>query len=78
MCESNGKKELLESIIGNCCGISVKLKLDAAANEQVKADPAAEKSKTSGVRKNDLINDPAVKTVLMELDATITGIEEED
>jgi DNA polymerase-3 subunit gamma/tau len=75
MCESNGKKEQLESIIGNCCGISVKLKFDAAANEQVKAEPAAEKSKTGGTRKNELINDPAVKTVLMELDATITGIE---
>ncbi|MCX5635127.1 MAG: DNA polymerase III subunit gamma/tau [Planctomycetota bacterium] len=76
MCESNSKKEQLESIIGNCCGISVKLKFDAAANDQVKAEPAAEKSKTGGVRKNELINDPAVKTVLMELDATITGIED--
>jgi len=76
MCESNGKKEQLESIIGNCCGISVKLKLDAAMNEQVKAESAAEKSKTGGTRKNELINDPAVKTVLMELDATITGIED--
>jgi len=76
MCESNGKKEQLESIIGNCCGISVKLKFDAAANGQVKTEPAAEKSKTGGVRKNELINDPAVKTVLMELDATITGIED--
>ena len=76
MCESNGKKEQLESIIGNCCGISVKLKFDAAANEQVKAESAAEKSKAGGVRKNELINDPAVKTVLMELDATITGIED--
>jgi DNA polymerase-3 subunit gamma/tau len=76
MCESNGKKEQLESIIGNCCGISVKLKFDAATNEQVKAEPVAEKSKTSGARKNELINDPAVKTVLMELDATITKIDE--
>ena len=75
MCESNGKKEQLESIIGNCCGISVKLKFDAAANEQVKAESAAEKSKAGGVRKNELINDPAVKTVLMGLDATITGID---
>ena len=27
-------------------------------------------------KKNELVNDPAVKTVLLELDATITGIEE--
>ena len=30
----------------------------------------------SAARKNEIINDPAVKTVLIGLDATITGIEE--
>jgi len=34
------------------------------------------RGKTSGQKRNELINDPAVKTVLMGLDATITGIEE--
>jgi DNA polymerase-3 subunit gamma/tau len=33
-------------------------------------------AKTSSQRKNEIVNDPAVKTVLMELGATITGIEE--
>jgi DNA polymerase-3 subunit gamma/tau len=32
--------------------------------------------RTSGQKKNEIISDPAVKTVLMGLDATITGIEE--
>ena len=35
------------------------------------------RSKTTGQRRNELINDPAVRTVLMGLDATITGIEED-
>ena len=35
------------------------------------------RAKTRSQRKNELLNDPAVKTVLMGLDATITGIEEE-
>ncbi len=34
------------------------------------------RGKTSGQKRNELINDPAVKTVLMGLDATITGVEE--
>jgi DNA polymerase-3 subunit gamma/tau len=34
------------------------------------------RSKTPGQRRNELINDPAVRTVLMGLDATITGIDE--
>jgi hypothetical protein len=33
-------------------------------------------SKTTGQMRQDLINNPAVRTVLMGLDATITGIEE--
>jgi DNA polymerase-3 subunit gamma/tau len=35
-------------------------------------------AKTSSQRKNEIVNDPAVKTVLMELGATITGIEESE
>ena len=35
------------------------------------------RGKTRGQRKNEIINDPAVKAILMGLDATITGIEEE-
>jgi len=35
------------------------------------------RGKTSCRKRNEIINDPAVKTVLMGLDATITGIEEE-
>ena len=35
------------------------------------------RGKTSGQKRNELINDPAVKTVIMGLDATITGVEED-
>jgi len=35
------------------------------------------RGKTRSQRKNELINDPAVKTILLGLDATITGIEED-
>jgi DNA polymerase III gamma/tau subunit len=38
---------------------------------------AEKQSKTTGQRRNELINDPAVRTVLMGLDATITGINED-
>ena len=34
------------------------------------------RSRTSSQTKNEIVNDPAVKTVLIGLDATITGIEE--
>ncbi len=40
-------------------------------------EPASKRSKISSQRKNEIINDAAVKTVLMGLNATITGIEED-
>ena len=42
---------------------------------QIKATP--NRLKISSQKKNEIINDPAVKTVLMGLDATITGIDED-
>jgi len=47
-----------------------------AADEQMQAEPAPNRAKTSSQKKNEIIDDPAVKTVLMGLGATITGIEE--
>jgi DNA polymerase-3 subunit gamma/tau len=44
---------------------------------QEKTQPAPNRLKTSSQRKNDLINHPAVKTILMGLDATICGVEED-
>jgi DNA polymerase-3 subunit gamma/tau len=43
---------------------------NGASNEQ--------RAKTRSQRKNEIINDEAVKTVILGLDATITGIEEDE
>jgi len=45
------------------------------SDEQQK--PPIKEFKTSSQRKNQIVNDPAVKTVILGLDATITGIEED-
>ncbi len=52
------------------------LKKTVAADEQTQAKAVSNRRKTSSQRENEIINDPSVKTVLMELGATITGIEE--
>ena len=52
------------------------MKFETAADEQTQTAPAANQPKTTGQRRNELINDPAVRTILMGLDATITGIDE--
>ena len=45
-------------------------------NHQTQATSHERPAKTDSQRKRQIISDPAVKTVLMGLDATITGIEE--
>jgi DNA polymerase-3 subunit gamma/tau len=50
----------------------------ASSNEQKKPEHTHKRSRISGQKRNEIINDPAVKTVLMGLDATITDIEEND
>jgi DNA polymerase-3 subunit gamma/tau len=67
ICESNGRVEKIEDFLSKRCGrrITISLTIDTS-----------QKPKTESQRQNEIINDPAVKTVLHGLDATITGIEE--
>ena len=76
MCESNGRIEQIQSLLSEQCGTSVKVELEVAAGSQGQDEPAAEKPGARSLKKNELINEPAVRTVLMELNATITDLEE--
>lgn len=70
MCQSNGRLEKIESLLAKSSEKPVKITLELADID----DP--NRPKTQSQRQNELINDPAVKTVVTGLDATITGIEE--
>jgi len=76
MCERNGRIEQIEALLDEEFSRPVKLKLETAAGEQKQPESVTTPPKTGSQRRNEIINDPAVKTVLMGLDATITGIEE--
>jgi len=77
MCESNGRAEQIQALLGEQLSMPVRLKFETAAEQQTEVVLDANQPKTSGQRRNELINDPAVKTVLLGLDATITGVEED-
>jgi len=77
MCESNGRAEQIQALLSEQFSMPVRLVFETAAEKQTQGRPTAKQPKTSGQRRNELINDPAVKTVLLGLDATITGIEED-
>jgi DNA polymerase-3 subunit gamma/tau len=76
MCESNGRPEQIQAILSEQLSMAVKLKFETVNDLQTKAEIKKDPPKTTGQRRNELINNPAVKTVLMGLDATITDIEE--
>ena len=73
--EKSGRKEQIEALLSKEFSTPVKLKLDANAGEQ-QTTSGTLPPKTGNQRRNEIVNDPAVKTVLMGLDAIITGIEE--
>jgi len=75
MCERNGRPEQIEALLSEEFSAPIKVKFEVGG-AQTKAESKAEQEKTGSQRRNELFNDPAVKTVLMGLDATITGIEE--
>jgi DNA polymerase-3 subunit gamma/tau len=77
ICERNGRIEQVQALLSEEFSTPVRLKFEMAAEGQTRAEPAPNRPKSSGQRRNELINDPAVKTVLLGLDATITGIEED-
>ena len=75
MCESNGRIEQIASVVSEYLGRPVRITFEVAASS-----PAAQsesRSRPPSQRRNEILNDPAVKTVLSGLDATVTGIEEE-
>ena len=77
MCESNGRTEQIQDVLSEQLSKPVILKFETASEEQTQAAPGENRPKTTGQRRNELINNPAVKTVLMGLDATITAVEED-
>jgi DNA polymerase-3 subunit gamma/tau len=77
MCESNGRIEQVQALLSEQFLRPVRLRFEISANEHTKAEPVTTPQKTGSQKRNELINDPAVKTILLGLDATITGIEED-
>jgi DNA polymerase-3 subunit gamma/tau len=77
MCESNNRAEQIRSVLSEHLGRAITLNFQMTGGTQEKAQPTARKPKSSSQRKNRIINDPAVKTVLLGLNATITDIEED-
>ncbi len=77
MCEGKERMEQIQAFFSEVFSTPIGIKLELAADENPKSDNSEDQTKGFSQRRNELMNDPAVKTVLLGLDATITGIEED-
>lgn len=75
MCENNGRSDQIASVLSECLGGTVHVKFELA--QAPSGDEAGSAAKPTPQKRYEIINDPAVKIVLLGLDATITGIEQD-
>ncbi len=76
MCLRNGRAEQVQSLLSRHFTTAIKLKFEVDTKEQNQQASVENTQKGDGQRRTKLLNDPAVKAVILGLDATITGIEE--
>jgi len=78
MCESNGRKEQIQSVLKEYLGLDLELKFELDSSETGQLKEGLKTAAVNREKRNQIINDPAVKMVLAGLSATITGIEERE
>jgi len=75
MLERNDRIKEIGAVLGDYCQGPVRLKFELHQTQSDEAE--ASDAVTPGRKKNELINDTDVRTVLLGLDATVTGIRED-
>ena len=74
MCEGKERAERIASAVSEHFGRSMRIRYEIVADPQ--SNGTNTPARGNGQKRYEILNDPAVKTVLTGLDATITGIEE--
>ena len=74
ICEGKERMERIASAVSEHFGRPVRIMYEIAA--EPKTEGTNNHARPNGQKRYEILNDPAVKTVLTGLDATITGIEE--
>ncbi len=77
ICESNGRLEQIQACLSAHFGRPVTVKLLVESPDDTAKETKKTSEKSPARKRNELMNDPAVKTLLTGLGATITNIEEQ-
>ncbi len=78
LCRANGRPEKIEASLSGCFGRQIKVKFELGDKVFTPAGLASEKNGTIRQKENEIVSEPAVKTIITELGAAITGIEDFD
>jgi len=76
ICASQPRRGRIEAVLGKHCKGLKRIELVAAADKHPEAFAQTDHTQTNGRKGTEILSDPAVKTVLIGLDAKITGIEQ--
>ncbi|MBW8000823.1 MAG: DNA polymerase III subunit gamma/tau [Planctomycetes bacterium] len=76
MCESTGRAEQIQTILNENYETNVKVQFEVEVGSQPKTEILDANTKTASQKKNQIVNDPAVRKVLLGLEATIIDIEQ--
>lgn len=78
LCQSNGRAEVIESVLSGSVGTKMKVAFETVNNGgKVEQKPKPPGAKTSKKTIDEAANTPAVRTILSELDANILDVKEE-
>ncbi len=76
MCESNGRTDQIKNVLSDYFKKDITINLELGDTDSSAAGRAAASTLTSRQKENEIVNHPAVKTILTELGAAITAIED--
>ncbi|MBN1788742.1 MAG: DNA polymerase III subunit gamma/tau [Sedimentisphaerales bacterium] len=77
LCADSGRLEVIESVLSEALGVSVKPAFEIVDNGKTAARPRPAGARTSQKTIDEAANTEAIKTILFELDANIIEVKEE-
>ncbi len=78
MCEANGRPDQIQQALSEILGGQVRIVFTLGDTEAAEIQPTQEKTVRPSERRSEVLNDPAVRAVLLGLNATVTGIEDNE
>jgi DNA polymerase-3 subunit gamma/tau len=79
LCRTNGRADKIQKILSDCLGNNIKIEYihQEQNNNPQESDTQNNSATSSAQKRKAIMNDPAVKSVLMGFEATVTGFDDQ-